>query len=199
MPPSAPEPRWRTLHFALLALLGDGPRTGYELTRLMRRPLGYYWAESQGQVYPALAELGGAGWVTIEVLPGRGPKGRRLHTLTEAGRRALGEWATAPTKSRPSRDQLVVKVSALWAADPGAAVAMLLAEGQRHRDLQRTYEEILGRLDAHAAEHPASPAEPRFWARQTVLRGLAYERGRADWCAELVGVLSAGATAASGR
>lgn len=189
MPRSVPEPRWRTLHFALLTLLGQGPRTGYELTQLMRRPLGYYWDESQGQVYPALADLERAGWATVEAVPGRGPAGRRVHTLTGRGRAALAEWATTPTESQQSRDQLVVKVSALWAADPSAAVGMLQHEEQRHRDRQRTYEEILSRIDADADRAPLDPGAPAFWSRQTLLRGIDYERGRADWCAELVDVL----------
>lgn len=190
MPHRVPEQRWRTLHFALLTLLAPEPRTGYELTALMRRPIGYYWQESQGQVYPALAELERAGWTTVESMPGRGRAGRRLHTLTDEGRRALGDWATEPPESQPSRDQLVVKVSALWAADRTAAIQMLAVEEERHRERQRTYEEILDRSDTSAGDRPLSPSDPAFWRRQTVLRGLDYERGRATWCAHLAALLA---------
>jgi DNA-binding PadR family transcriptional regulator len=73
------------LKFALLKLLDDLPRHGYELIRAMREK---GWGGAAGSIYPILAALEGGG-----LIKGRDEAGRRVYELTEQGRRLLGEHA----------------------------------------------------------------------------------------------------------
>jgi DNA-binding PadR family transcriptional regulator len=73
------------LKFALLKLLSELPRHGYDLIRAVREK---GWAGGAGSVYPLLAALEAAGLIT-----GRDDGDRRVYEITEQGRRLLGEHA----------------------------------------------------------------------------------------------------------
>lgn len=73
------------LKFALLKLLAEAPRHGYDLIRVMRER---GWGAGAGSVYPVLAALEGAG-----LIAGRDEGERRIYELTEKGRKMLEEHA----------------------------------------------------------------------------------------------------------
>jgi DNA-binding PadR family transcriptional regulator len=90
-----------SLPHLLLGLLGERPRTGYELEKAMRDDLDPFWHAGFSQIYPALARMRRAGWVLLRVLgPRRGPP-RLLYRATAAGRRELRRWLEeSPDPSR---------------------------------------------------------------------------------------------------
>jgi DNA-binding PadR family transcriptional regulator len=73
------------LKFALLKLLAQAPRHGYELIRTIREK---GWAGGAGSVYPLLATLEAA-----DLIAGREEGDRRTYDLTEKGRKLLAEHA----------------------------------------------------------------------------------------------------------
>lgn len=83
---------------AILVLLAEQPRHGYELIQEIAERSSGAWTPSPGSVYPTLQALEDEGLVTLESV-----EGRRTASLTDAGRAyveehgaALGEpWAAA--------------------------------------------------------------------------------------------------------
>ncbi len=73
------------LKFALLKLLDELPRHGYDLIRAVREK---GWGAGAGSVYPVLAALEGAG-----LIAGRDEGDRRIYEITPRGRELLGEHA----------------------------------------------------------------------------------------------------------
>jgi len=81
---------------AILLLLAERPRHGYELIQEIAERSSGFWTPSPGSVYPTLQALEDEGLVTLEQV-----EGRRTASLTDAGRtyveqnrEALGEpWA----------------------------------------------------------------------------------------------------------
>ena len=82
---------------ALLLLLADEPMHGYQLMQAVAERTGGAWKLSPGAVYPTIAQLEDEGLVRISA-----EGGRKLVTLTEAGREHLTALGTS-TRSRPSR------------------------------------------------------------------------------------------------
>ncbi|WP_052848252.1 PadR family transcriptional regulator [Streptomyces avicenniae] len=74
------------LRLYLLKLLAEAPRHGYEVIRLLEERFQGLYAPSAGTVYPRLAKLEAEGLVrhTEE-------GGRKVYTLTDEGRRELGD------------------------------------------------------------------------------------------------------------
>ena len=73
------------LKLALLKLLEEVPRHGYDLIRAIREK---GWGGGPGSVYPILAGLEAAG-----LIAGREEGDRRIYEITEEGRRLLGDHA----------------------------------------------------------------------------------------------------------
>ncbi|MEZ5412350.1 MAG: PadR family transcriptional regulator [Acidimicrobiales bacterium] len=92
---------------ALLIALLDGPGHGYQLMQTLGARTGGAWQPSPGAVYPSLEALLDEGLVTANE-----DEGRRVFTLTDAGRRMAEERRTqgppwAVDGAEPdSRDQL---------------------------------------------------------------------------------------------
>jgi len=104
--PPGPPPGWARgpkagrgdVRAAILALLREGPRTGYQIMSEIEERSGGAWRPSPGAIYPALSQLADEGLIT-----GEESDGRRTYSLTEAGRRyveqnpemARGAWESA--------------------------------------------------------------------------------------------------------
>lgn len=74
------------IKFILLELLSDRPSHGYDLIKAMESRYGGFRRLSPGSVYPTLQLLEEGGYLTSE------PKGgKRVYTITEAGRELLAE------------------------------------------------------------------------------------------------------------
>ena len=177
-----------TLGYALLALLAKRSNTAYELTARARRPLGYFWTASYGQIHPQLRELTAAGLLTEESAAGPGPHDKRVYTITTAGRDALAAWVVEPPRQEPSRDELLLKAYAIRTADPQGARELVLAQAATHRQRLAEYTAIRKRLGPEAADID----HPDFGSLATVRYGIGYERHRAQWCEWLAGQLAAG-------
>src|SRR5689334_21229003 len=77
---------------ALLALLSQQPRHGYELHDLFEATVGGHWDLNSGQIYSSLERLARDGLVVeTGVERGTGPD-KRLWALTEAGEAELARW-----------------------------------------------------------------------------------------------------------
>src|SRR5207344_894510 len=66
---------------AILALLREGPRNGYQIMSEIEERSGGAWRPSPGAVYPALSQLADEGLIV-----GEESGGRRTFSLTQAGR-----------------------------------------------------------------------------------------------------------------
>jgi PadR family transcriptional regulator AphA len=78
--------------FAVLGLLTLGERSGYELDKLARRSIGYFWRPAKSKIYailPRLVERGFA--ISTSVTQERRPD-KQLYAITPTGEEALRGW-----------------------------------------------------------------------------------------------------------
>ncbi len=109
-----------SLRYALLGLLADGPSSGYDLTRRFEEGIGTFaWTAGHSQIYPELARLVADGLVEVVA---EGPRGRRDHAITPAGRDALRAWLMGPHQSgRTVRNEFVLRLVLPAALEPDDA------------------------------------------------------------------------------
>src|ERR671926_635609 len=81
---------------ALLALLAQQPRHGYELHDLFEAAVGGHWELNSGQIYSSLERLARDGLVVEESVERGGGPDKRLWTLTDAGKDELAIWFDSP-------------------------------------------------------------------------------------------------------
>jgi DNA-binding PadR family transcriptional regulator len=86
------------LEYALLGLIGQGVRSGYELRKqFASTPMGVF-SDSPGSVYPALKRLERRGWIR-PLEEGSGPRRRQIFGVTKSGKSAFKAWITRPPGS----------------------------------------------------------------------------------------------------
>jgi DNA-binding PadR family transcriptional regulator len=107
-----------SVRHALLALLSEGPKYGFQLRQEFEESTGDVWPLNVGQVYSTLQRLEHLGHIeSDDRAEDDGPQ--KVFRLTEEGKSELNRWLSTPTElNSPPRDELVIKVlSALRVPD----------------------------------------------------------------------------------
>jgi DNA-binding PadR family transcriptional regulator len=136
---------------ALLALLADSPRHGYELKTEFESVTGHVWPLNVGQVYTTLDRLERDGFVrplsetvgdptavtaTAVTATAVTATARRAYEITHAGREELSRWySEADADEPPPRDEALLKV--LLASARSAAEGLAVVTEQRKRGLDQ--------------------------------------------------------------
>ena len=96
---------------AILALLAEAPKHGYQIIREIAERSEGAWTPSPGSVYPTLQQLTDEGLVRSDET-----EGKRVYELTEEGRTSAADRAPAPCRgSRPPRTPTTISSgSASW-------------------------------------------------------------------------------------
>ncbi|MBV9311083.1 MAG: PadR family transcriptional regulator [Solirubrobacterales bacterium] len=137
------------VRIAVLMLLADEPRNGYQLMQTIEQRSGGRWRPSPGSVYPSLAQLEDEGLIRAAERDGV-----RLYEITATGRKLLGErsgksapWEPVHDPSSESADELETLVIGVGKA--ASQVAEVGDENQRKQachtlaDARRTLYRIL--------------------------------------------------------
>jgi DNA-binding PadR family transcriptional regulator len=157
-PPRGPKAGRGDVRAAILALLREGPRNGYQIMTEIEERSGGAWRPSPGAVYPALSQLADEG-----LIAGEESGGRRTFSLTEAGREyveqnpemARGAWESAAQQEAWEIPGLFAEAARLAAAlkqlahagTPGQVHAAEQLLEQTRRELYRILAEDAGEPD----------------------------------------------------
>jgi DNA-binding PadR family transcriptional regulator len=117
-----------SVRFAILGLLAQKPRHGYELRAAFEAVVGgdANWDVKPAQIYTTLERLEEAGLVKLESDLGEGDEpSRRIYALTKTGMTALHEWFASGVAPEHQRDEFFVKLM-VGIASKGADPARLI-------------------------------------------------------------------------
>ena len=158
--------------YALLALLDRfGELTSYEIKDALESSVENFWPVPHTTAYQEPARLESGGYLSSrqEV----GGRRRRRYALTDAGRKALRDWADEPVAAPPQlRDELLLKIFA--GADPDPLLEERLDFYRRKVEELETYLE-------------AVKLAPGWTGPATVLRaGIAYNRQQIDLIGQMI-------------
>jgi DNA-binding PadR family transcriptional regulator len=154
---------------ALLGLLRDGPRSGYDLVAASEQVIGGFWTITRSQVYRELAALADRGLLERGQT---GPRDRQPYQLTTAGRAAFRKWVNTSPEPENLRVPLLLRLTFSDAIDPRQLRAMV----SEHHAVHRSRLEALRSLNRQLAD--AGIPEER---RVTLAFGIYYETAVLDW------------------
>ena len=141
------------LRLLLLALIAEQPSHGYELIRSVEEKLGGAYTPSPGVVYPTLTLLEELGYATVEAQEG----GRKLYSITDAGRAHLAESADSVEQVRRRMEEARGRT------------------GEAHPSVQRAMENLKTALRLKLGGGPLSPERARALAAALDAAALAVE------------------------
>ncbi|MER6914763.1 PadR family transcriptional regulator [Streptomyces sp. NPDC000594] len=170
-----------SLKYAVLAALLEGESSGYDLAKIFDVSVSNFWAATPQQLYRELERLAEAGLVHARVVPQERRPNKRMFTLSDTGRQDLAGFTARQPKPTATRDELMVKVQALEAGDPGAVRAhieerMVWAQGRLAR-YERVRRHLLGGLGEDEFLRDGDRVGPYL----TLLRGIAFEEENLRW------------------
>jgi DNA-binding PadR family transcriptional regulator len=125
-PPRGPKAGRGDVRAAILALLREGPRNGYQIMSEIEERSDGAWRPSPGAVYPALAQLADEGLIEAEE-----SSGRRTFRLTAEGRQYVEDHPEAARAAWESMTQEPGEMPGLFvqAARLGGAIVQMAREG----------------------------------------------------------------------
>ncbi|GAB4113253.1 MAG: PadR family transcriptional regulator [Roseiflexaceae bacterium] len=175
----------RTIYL-ILGLLAQGPKSGYEIKRLVEKTISHFWRESYGQLYPTLARLRDQGLIEAIEAHRDGPTDRLRYAITAAGESMLQEWLSAPIEPDGVRNELALKLYF------GQHTAVSVS--QAHLITHRAQQQAL--LQQFLAEQPAIAARATAGDRAathdliTLLLGIQVAQARIAWCDQALALLT---------
>ena len=163
--------------YAILGILSFGPRSGYDIKRVVDQSLHFFWRENFGHIYPILARLEQEGLIVKSTAePGNYPA-RNVYTLTEAGRSDFLAWLREAPEESPVRNEMLLKLFFGRQTDPQVVEAMILAEKKKNEGLLAAYDAIARRISARKSE------DYDFW-NFTLQFGVRKSEMIVSWCDE---------------
>lgn len=120
---------------AILTLLAEQPRHGYEIISEIAERSGGFWRPSPGSVYPTLQLLADEGLVTS-----RDEGGKKLFELTEAGRTAAEAQEGTPPWEQIAQDVDPAEVNLRKAGATLAAAAIQVSQAGTPNQKRRAVE-----------------------------------------------------------
>ena len=160
-----------SVRFAILGLLAQKPRHGYELRAAFEAVVGgdVNWDVKPAQIYTTLDRLEEAGLVERSSDLGEGDEpSRRVYALTASGHAALAEWFSQGVTPDHQRDEFFVKLM----------TALVSGEGKLDRIIQTQRAHLFQEL--HAATSLRDSYNPRTEMAQILLLDKAVMHLEAD-------------------
>ena len=144
-----------SLRIALLGMLAaKGPASGYELAKLFDRSINLAWQAKHSQIYPELGKMVESGAVTVE--EAGGGRGRKVCTVTQAGRDEIKQWLTDGDLHRSVRNEIALRAFLVPILPPAEAAAVMRAEAERQAA------QVAELTELKARDKPGTPTEPSF-------------------------------------
>ena len=169
-----------SLKYALLGLLAEKPKYGYEIKQEFEGALGNVWSVSYGQLYPTLRRLSEMQWVTKETAPGKKAAEKNIYSITSKGRRKLDEWLLRPLRSSYKvKDEFTLKFM-FFDKLPRDKVLEYLKQQQKKTVMQK---ENFQRTLVSIKE------ELSFFLQAIIRKGIIHLEAENQWLEEVVNAL----------
>jgi PadR family transcriptional regulator, regulatory protein AphA len=165
--------------YAVLGLLTFGERSGYELDKLTRRSIGYFWRPAKSKIYAILPRLVERGLATAtSVVQERRPD-KQLYSITSAGEDALREWLDSRETDLTESRGLLLKLFFGGYADSAALREQVVERRRLAVQKLAELEEIESTIDR----------SEDFFPYLTLVHGFEVTRATIAWTDEVLKLL----------
>lgn len=179
--------RLPTTSYAVLGLLADcGEISGYDLSKVVGRSVGFFLTPAKSHIYAELRRLVSLGHATERKVEQDKRPDKTLYRITDAGRRALAAWLNhEEVEPDEIRSPFLAKLFFGRHTEPEA----LLRQVHRYRTEARERLEVFQGIEKQIKESE----EARF-PYLTLRAGLAHTRAAIRWADQVIAELEAGRT-----
>ena len=182
-----------SLKHGLLGLLSsEGPTTGYDLDKLFKNSLAYFWHAKTSQIYRELSAMEESGWLTSERVLQEEKPNKRVYSVTAEGRDELLKWLMAPGMPIGGGGKSPFLMRIFFAGEAGeAGKEKTLRMIREYREMCVAYGAKLEEVRKELAEDEAGGQYAdhiRYW-RLTVLHGEISIEAAIEWADTAITIL----------
>ncbi|MGH1428532.1 MAG: PadR family transcriptional regulator [Arenicella sp.] len=176
-----------SLKHAILSLLVESERSGYDLTKNFESSVAFYWSASHQQIYKTLADMHKENWIDLRLQVQSGKPDKKIYSLTAEGKKELSQWALEPVKHAAPKNQLLIKLmlARLVGTEP------ILK--QLNDELKRVYKEIANYSKIEKQYFSPKPTPDTHLKNMTsyltLRNGILCAHAELDWLHEAIEML----------
>ena len=156
--------------------------SGYDLHKAIAASVAHFWPADQAQIYRTQKELVRDGLVVVEEVEQASRPNRRLHHITEDGRRELASWMCQPHPLGMARAPFLIKVFFGDLVNRKELVALLAARREATETLCSNLNQIVS----------CTPADGTLGDRlrgATVENGIMHAKAEIAWIDHMLALL----------
>ena len=171
--------------YALLGMLFDKARSGYEIKKSMENSTAHFWQESDASIYPMLKKLEVEGKVASKDSV-RGKRGHRtLYSITPKGKTEFTQWMDKQAEPSTYRKELLLKLFFGASVPRTTTIKHLEAERKKIAQLLKQYDYVATYM---LPEVPDDNPHKLFW-HMTLRNGVLLAQAEATWLDECINKL----------
>lgn len=179
-----------SLDYAILGFLNYSPLSGYDLKKVFDDSIRHFWSADQSQIYRTLNRLLENGWVEQEVIEQDDRPDRKIHHITEKGKKALEDWLISHPKVDAPHSSPLIQVFFAGQFDNEVILKKFIFMDQFMNQLLGEYSKIPEKIENYR-DLARSERELYFW-RSTLDLGIRVARTQQEWAKDIIDDLQSG-------
>ncbi|MFO7848646.1 MAG: PadR family transcriptional regulator [Spirochaetia bacterium] len=162
-----------SLKYAVLGLLMESPRSGYEIKQEIERMMGDMWPVSYGQLYPTLQKLADRNYVSWETIQGKKALDKNVYHITPEGTNHFQSWLGTEKKRmhHSIKDEFTLSFFFLDMMEHDTAVKLI----------NKKYEETLEYYNRCLREYQETKKSSPFYRRVLSKKMLLHVEAEKQW------------------
>ncbi len=171
-----------SLRFAILGLLAHyGPQSGYDLKQRFEYGPNHIWSSDLAHIYRTLDKLRQGHFVSVAT-DADSSRGRKVYSITNAGRDELQEWLMEDFALSPVRDPVLLRLF----------FGSLIPKERLREQLEFYLEQQRAQLDVYAHTTQFVSQLEQQWSQDILFWQMLLELGKRhtettiDWCQEFL-------------
>ena len=177
-----------SLKHGLLGFLSEQDRSGYDLEKMFRSSIGFFWNAKISQVYRDLHSMEKAGWVrSSEVIQFERPN-KKVYKITDSGRAELENWLMNYNTGKDLEVRTGILMRMFFAAKRPKEETVALLEGYRIACLKAM--DVLSNKNKEIDSYDCDANSlEMIYTKSTLSYGERYYQMQIDWCTETISKL----------
>jgi DNA-binding PadR family transcriptional regulator len=167
--------------YAILGMLFDKARSGYDIKKFMEDSTGHFWQETDASIYPMLKKLEAEGTVKSKATL-RGKRERTVYRISPAGKAEFTRWMAKEVEPSPYRKELLLKLFFGAFVPRNTIIKHLEAQQKKIGQMLKQYDYIAAYV---LSEVPDDNPNKLFW-HMALRNGILLAQAEATWLDECI-------------
>jgi DNA-binding PadR family transcriptional regulator len=170
--------------FAILGILLEKPRSGYEILQFMKESTTHFWQESDASIYPMLKILEKEEKV-VSQREATGKRERTIFHITDDGKKEFLVWMALPPEKENRRSELLLKLFFGGNTTSKEILKQLHLRMQKVQETKETFKHIETNV---LSSVPNKYRHKNFW-KMALRYGTLHSEAEITWLTECIKIL----------